>query len=87
MEILDRPNSNTHTNYPPVNRVIIWALRDMTPINKSGYRRNLVATIINRSPAMQNEFNLCDGCRKTFEECNCSSNAGYENYPEQYPED
>lgn len=50
MEILDRPNVNTPQVYPIPNRVIVWAIRDMTPINKSGYRGDLEAIIIKKRP-------------------------------------
>ncbi len=35
---------------------------------------------------MQNELSICDGCRNVHEECTCNPDAGYEEYPEQYPE-
>jgi hypothetical protein len=45
VEILDRPINRIPSSS---NRVINWAIRDMQPFNKSGYRRNLGSLIINK---------------------------------------
>lgn len=50
MEILDRPNKITIPPMTTTNRVIAWAIRDMTPLTKSGYRGNLGSLIVDRKP-------------------------------------